>query len=390
MKIVYYIFQTHTSGGMERILTDKVNYLAEKFGYEITIITTDQKDKKPFYRFSSKIQQKDLEINYTDDLRKGPISRLRTYIKNSSSQKRLRMQLQEIRPDVVVSMQGNEMYFLNKLKDGSKKILERHFTRDARLIENQQGIWKILEYIRLWYDGRIAAQFDKFVILTQEDKSAWPYQDNILIIPNFVNLNKENVLSDLSGKRVIAVGRIVYQKGFDRLVRAWEKVQAVLPDWELTIFGGVANQEIEQELEKLILSLNLKESVHIFPPTGHIDREYLDSSLFVLSSRYEGLPLVLVEAMSFGLPAVAFTCKCGPKDVITDHWDGILVPEGNVDQLAKAIIELLQDPDKLSVYGRNAFEKSKQFNEENIMKRWKHLFESLKAEKDQSHKSVQR
>ncbi|MCD8260521.1 MAG: glycosyltransferase, partial [Bacteroides sp.] len=239
-----------------------------------------------------------------------------------------------------------------------------------------------------WQDGSITKYYDKFIILTQEDKIYWPHQGNIEVIPNYVKLNKEEKLSDLNQKRVISVGRVSYEKGFDSLFSAWQQVNKYYPQWELDLIGGEVSRETRQELKDQITSLGLEKSVRLYPATNQIGDEYLKSSLYVLSSRCEGLPLVLIEAMSFGLPAVSFACKCSPKDIITDQWDGILVPDGHIDKLAEGIMQLLKDPDKLAVYGRNAFEKSKQFNEENIMKRWKHLFESLKAEKDQSHKSV--
>jgi glycosyltransferase involved in cell wall biosynthesis len=270
-------------------------------------------------------------------------------------------------------MFGNDVSFIWKIKDGSKKVLEIHFSRFKRLQYGRKGIWKWADAFRNKADGEIVKKFDKFVVLTQEDETYWGNLPNMEVIENAKN-EWGNYVASLENNIVLAVGRYDYQKGFDRLIEAWRVVHGHFPDWKLKIIG---DGESRSELEMLVEKYNLDNVVELRKNTSNILSEYLDASFFVLSSRYEGLPMVILEAMSVGLPVVAFDCKCGPKDIIMDGKNGFLVSEGNISDLAKRIMQLIEDSVSRKKMGEVARISSERFSESVIMGKWFHLFEDL-------------
>ncbi|MDR1182607.1 MAG: glycosyltransferase family 4 protein [Bacteroidales bacterium] len=373
MRIAYCINGTYNSGGMERVLANKANFLVKR-GCEVIIITTDQKGRAPFFALSPKIQCYDLGVNYDENNGKGFINKVWHYpFKQWKHKKSLTKLLDHLRTDIVVSMFGNDVPFIWKIKDGSKKVLEIHFSRFKRLQYGRKGIWKWADAFRNRADGRIVKKFDKFVVLTHEDQAYWGDLPNMIVIENAKNEWGDHKAL-LESKNVIAVGRYNYQKGFDRLIEAWRLVHIRFPDWKLQIVG---DGELRSELEMLVGKYNLEGAVVLKKNTSDILSEYLDASLLVLSSRYEGLPMVLLEAMSVGLPMVAFTCKCGPRDLITDGENGFLVPEGDVPELAAQIMQLMEDSALRKEMGEVARIGSERFSEPVIMEKWMQLFDNL-------------
>ena len=146
------------------------------------------------------------------------------------------------------------------------------------------------------------------------------------------------------------------------------------PFWVLKIFGSGEKYDY---VNNCIIESNLEKVIEIHEPTSDIQQEYLNSSIFVLSSRYEGLPMVLLEAMSCGLPVVSYDCKCGPKDIIKDGIDGFLVREGDIDDLARKIMLLIESEDLRKQMGTKAYQKSKLYSQETIMTKWEEVFESV-------------
>ena len=376
MKIVYCIAGTYNSGGMERVLANKANYLAAH-GYEVIIITTDQKERKPFFALSPKILCIDLDVNYADNNNKGFLNKVWHYpFKVRKHKQRLTRFLHILQADIVISMFCNDESFITNIRDGSFKLLEIHFSKFKRMQYGRKGIWKLADWWRSKMDEIVVRRFDKFIVLTHEDKDYWGDLPNIEVIENAKNEWGYHRAA-LENKQAIAVGRYDYQKGFERLIAAWRLVYERFPDWKLKIIGdGEARNELEVLVEKYGLGcvIELKKSV------PDILQEYLDASFLVMSSRYEGLPMVLLEAMSVGLPMVAFECKCGPRDLISDGEDGFLVPEGDIQVLAERIMQLIDNPDLRHRMGQVAKIKSERFAECVIMDKWVKLFDNLLSE----------
>ena len=383
IRIVYCIPSLDHSGGMERVLTTKANYLADHLNYDINIIITDDKGKKPYFPLSDKINVIQLDINI-DNLWQYPIwKRLYLYRKKMKEYKqRLETSLNNVQPDITISLLRREVNFLNEIKDGSIKVGEIHF---GRYKYREADFTFLPGFANKWITKRWMAQLDKkvkqldrFIVLTQEDANYWNGLPNLMVIPNPITV-KEGYHSDCSQKRAIAVGRYTYQKGFDMLIHAWEKVYHKHPEWELCIYGG-GNRD---EFQNLVNRLGLQDVVKCEGPVNNISEKYQNSSIFVLSSRFEGFGLVLAEAMSIGLASVAFDCPCGPKDIIHDGEDGILCENGAIKQLADGICKLIENEQLRKEMGHKAAINIQRYNLDNVMKQWDLLFKNLVKERDE-------
>lgn len=375
MKIIYCTHSLCNPGGMERVLVNKVTYLVNRLHWDVSIVTTDQKSRPAFYPLPEGVKTTDLGINYSDDNVKSPAEKILGYLKKKRKHKKLLSELlKREQADIVVSLYPSESSFIPDIKDGSKKVLELHFCKFFRLQYGRNGLLGLIDKWRTWQDERIVRKFDKFVVLTNEDKGYWGNLHNIEVIPNAA-MNMSGHFSDVTSHRVIAVGRLDYQKGFDRLIQAWKLIQksALYADWHLDIFG---QGEWHDKLQEMINDLHLT-NVHLNQPTNNIGNEYAQSSLIVMTSNYEGFGMVLVEAMACGVPAVAFDCKCGPKDIIDNNANGILVHNGDIKKLADAMMKLMKDETLRKKMSEQAKKVVRTYSEEAVMDKWIHLFNSL-------------
>lgn len=376
-KIVYCTPALYMAGGVERVLTLKANYFAEHYGYDITIILTEGKDKPFFYPLSDKINVLNLDVNFEELWTCSFIKKVIVYLKKQRLFKRLlTSELMRIRPDMTISLLRREINFLTSIKDGSRKIGELHVNRaNYRNFEgNESNVVKNL-FAKFWMKNLVGQlrKLDKFVVLTEEDKFQWQELSNVEVIPDPLSFHTDTV-SSLTSKRVIAVGRYVYQKGFDLLLKAWAIVEKRCKDWELVIYGQGERDPYEQLIDELKINRN---RCHLYGPTSDIKQEYLNSSVFAFSSRFEGFGMVLVEAMSCGLPVVSFDCPCGPKDIISNNIDGILVPNGDVEKLADSLLYFINHVEGIRHFSTNAQVKSKQYSLDVLSLRWINLFDTL-------------
>lgn len=377
MKIAYCIPYLWNSGGVDRVVTIKANYLADVLGYDVAIITTDQDNREPFFEVSPKIKLIDLGVNYTKTDRT-PLGKLcNSTIKRRIHAKRLERALADFNPDISIAVTRRELPILYKLKSGGVKMAERHMNKNCRLRDEHPSISRSFRRWLSSREERWVSHYRCCATLTTQDKSFWHPNDNMVVIPNPVTITPK-LLTRRDHKQVLAVGRISYEKGFDRLVKAWAIVAKTHPEWILTIVGSCDDVAEVKKLKRLIKSLNLS-TVQLFPPSNDIIYYYVNSSFFVLSSRYEGMPLTLLEAMSCGLPCVAFDCLCGPRDIIADGKDGLLVQNGNIAELAEAIRRLLEDKALRNTLGEAAVLKSQQFSLPTIMAQWDKLFKQVKS-----------
>jgi glycosyltransferase involved in cell wall biosynthesis len=373
MKLIYCIAGTYNSGGMERVLINKANYLA-RCGHDVLIVTTDQKGRESFFSLDNRIRCYDLGINYEENNGRSVFNKFFYYpLKQFQHRKKLDTLLKQQKADVVISMFCNEVSFISKIADGSKKVLEVHFSKYKRLQYDRKGLWWLIDRIRARMDEHYTKGFDRFVVLTYEDKRYWGLLPNIVVIPNSISLIP-TICAELTELKVIAVGRYTYQKGFDYLIDAWEILACRWPEWQLDIVG---DGELREQLQRRINDKGLQKSVCLKLPTRHIEDVYSSASIFVMTSRYEGLPMVLLEAQAAGLPVVAFACKCGPKDIISDGENGFLVPEGDVKRLAQKLMLLMRDVALRKKMGERAREIAGSFTEEKVMAQWISLFKQL-------------
>ena len=374
IKLVYCIGGTYNSGGMERVLSNKANWLSSH-GYEITIITTEQRGRNAFFPLNPNIQQIDLGINYEES--KGIAAKLFSYpFKLLKHKSILSKHLRSIRPDIVVSLFDNGSSIIPKINDGSKKILEVHFSRFKRKQYERKGLLGIIDRILSKQDLKTAKSYDHFVVLTNEDKGYWGMDNNISVIPNALNNTFRNI--DLKEtertNKIIAVGRLAHQKHFSELIHIFSAIHDKAPDWGLEIIGNGPDKD---RLQKLIDGLGLKSKVTLSPVTSTIQEKYLTAGIYAMTSRYEGLPMVLLEAQACGLPIISYDCKCGPKDIINDGIDGYIIPMGDRQLFADKLLELIKDQELRLRMGNAAVVSSKRFDEERIMRLWTSLFNKI-------------
>lgn len=378
MKLVYCILDYHSPGGTDRTLSIQANYFAEK-GHEVHIVSTENPSAaEPFYKFSGKIKFHNLKINYHEvDGRLNPVCILKRIYLGNLHRKRLSKLLETIKPDITVGLMGHETSFLASMKDGSRKVAQFHFFRYFKDIEYKYNSVPLLKkwfaQVKEFRKWKHIKDYDAFVVLTKEDAENWKEFDNVYVIPNALPFDCTET-SDCENKLVLSVGRLVYQKGYDILVRAWKKVNDIHKDWKLVIYGK--GEDYDKITEEIKIN-NLQDSFLICPPAGNIQDKYKDASIYVLSSRYEGFGMVLMEAMSCGVPSVSFTCPCGPSDIVKDGEDGFLVPVGDVEMLAERICRLIENDELRKAMGQNARNNMQRYSVDKVMKEWEKLFERL-------------
>lgn len=377
MKIVYCTHSLYNPGGMERVLVNKLAWLAAHTDWELRLVTTDQGGRQPFYPLPERVGWTDLGIGYSDDNAKHPLLKIAGYLlRRRKHRRKLTELLHKEKADIVVSLYPSESSFIPSINDGSKKVLELHFCKFFRLQYGRRGLLGAIDRWRTRQDERIVRRFDRFVVLTEEDRGYWGNLSNIEVIPNAA-LFSPYIYNNVSRpKRVIAVGRLDYQKGFDRLLQAWAMVQADgrHADWKLDIFG---QGEWHDMLTGLIESLGISATAHVNPPTKEIAKEYASSSLLAMSSHYEGFPMVMIEAMATGLPVVSFCFKCGPRDIIRHEGNGLLVGDDNIEGLAAALKRLMDDEPLRQRLAREARKVTHTYSEEAVMAKWLRLFDRL-------------
>ena len=363
------------------MLLNKVRYFVEEKGWDVTVVTTDQHGRPSFYPFPEGVRMIDLGVNYSDDNGQPFVKKFLGYLQRRGLHKKLfKNVLEQERPDVVDCFYPGECSFVPGLKDGSVKVMELHQSKLFHHQYNRSGLMGLADKVRARLDERLVRKFDRFVVLTDEDAGLWGGMPGIRVIPNAANFIADEY-SDCSSKRVIAVGRLDYQKSFDRLIQVWEKVHQQMPDWRLDVFG---QGEWQDMLQQMIDDRGLGESVKLNAPTKEIGKEYAESSMLVMSSHYEGFPMVMIEAMACGLPAVCFDFKCGPRDIIEEGANGLIVPDGAIDGLAGALVSLMKDDELRKKMGENAKKVVETYSEEKVMAKWMELYEEAVAYKSRS------
>ena len=377
MKIVYIIGGIYSANGMSDVMTRKVNWLARHTDYELHVVLTERPDLKPFYQLDERVQVVNLNIGF-DRLDTLPLARKVLLYRRLMMQYRrqLTAYLLECRADVVVSALRRDINFLCDVPDGSRKVGELHFARSSYRVFCKPWLPQCANrwITHRWQRGLIRQlkQLSAFVVLSHEDAQCWPELSNIHVIPNSIRQIPDHVAQP-SSKRVIAAGRYTYQKGFDLLLQAWQPIETTNSDWHLYVYGSGDSTPYRQQADEMQL-----QHVHLMPTVPDLQAEMLRGSVFAFSSRYEGFGLVLAEAMSCGLVPVSFACPCGPRDIITDGVDGVLVPAADVVAFTDALRRVMSDEALRSTMAVKARQSSVRYEEDAVMQLWLEIFaESL-------------
>ncbi len=362
MKLLYIVPNVNNEGGVARVLAIKANYLLEKLGYEVHILTQNNGNSPLFYSFNEKIV-------FHDMILKGSGFQF-----VNSYRKSLKNKIKTINPDIIlVCDNGLKAYTIPFiLKTKIPIIFEIHGSKFIQ--EKQNNKHEVLTKLKLLFKDYSAKKFTKFVALSNESLKEWNLTNGI-VIPNPLWF-KTNQFPDLNSKKVITIARHSYEKGLERLLLIWQKVVQKHPDWILDIYGK-PNSDLG--LQKLAQSLNLSNNVAFYEPVKDINEKYLEASFYVMTSHYEGFPMVLIEAMASGLPCVAYDCPCGPRAIISNDENGFLVENGNENDFVEAINLLIENKNKRFRMAETAKKSTEKYNIDIIMQTWNELFVEIKT-----------
>ena len=372
MKIVYIIDSLALKGGAERIITEKMNYLATIYNYDVSVITYYQFHEPNTYPLSCKVKQINLSIPFYQQYRYSYPKRL---CHKWGFYRQLQIELQQtvnsINPDILIGVGYTLADVVCSIKCHAAKIIESHEARmytQSPLLHKNTSLFSTIYAIlnRKIYLNIVEKRADAVVTLTKGDALEWKNAKRVEIIPNFSIMPISN-LSNGESKRVIAIGRLEWQKGYDKLIDIWKLVSPTHSDWQLDIYG---EGSLEADLKKRINEAGLI-NVTIHPFTHNISQEYASSSICVLTSRFEGFSLVLLEAMRHGLPCVTFDCPFGPKELIDDNKCGYVIENDNINQFAERLNYLIDNQQVRKRFAKEALMKSRKYNVDNIMNLWK-------------------
>jgi GalNAc-alpha-(1->4)-GalNAc-alpha-(1->3)-diNAcBac-PP-undecaprenol alpha-1,4-N-acetyl-D-galactosaminyltransferase len=362
------IIHALTSGGAERVLSIMANYWAAK-GWLITFLTFDDGSVAPFYELDARVQHRPLKMaEYSANL-------LAAITNNFKRVQILRSAILESQPDVVISFLDttNVTTLLATRKLPFPVIVdEQNHPAMCRASKS----WELL---RQWMYPRA----DQVVAITERALSYFSPQVQArgCVIPNpalAVSVNPAPSDRWLTKPALIAIGRLNSQKGFDLLLQAFAPLRDRYPEWTLTILGeGALRSELEAQRDQL----GLCDRVHFLGAVKNPQDFLSQADIFVMSSRFEGFPNALCEAMASGLAVISADCLSGPREIIRDGIDGLLVPPENVTALTAAMEHLMTDEAKRHQLAARAPEVTERFGLEKVMQMWEAVIEKVVREK---------
>ena len=356
MKIVFSIKSANSPGGTERVTSVLSKSLAER-GHEVHVVSFVGGGEASFFEYDKRVS-----MHYLSDGRDGHIFPFRD-LRRIRLLKKL---YKSVNPDIVLIVDAGRSFVNIPAAKGYTTITWEHFNIGVK--------WHLMHGL----SRKMAAKrSDCIVTLTRSDEAGYVnkfHAKKALCIPNPVTIDCKR--GDVARKNIVLVmGRIVKQKGQDMLVQAWKQVAAEHPGWKLKIVG---EGKMQGQVEDYVRRNGLEKSVEFLSPAKEVVSLYSEAAFFVMSSRFEGLPLTLIEATCMGLPIVSFDCPTGPAHIVKDGETGILVPPEDVDGLAAAMARMMENADLRKRFSENALKQAARYNVDSITDRWENLFRELK------------
>jgi glycosyltransferase involved in cell wall biosynthesis len=364
------LIHSMSSGGAERVLATTANAWAAR-GWRITLLTFDDGSEAPFYRLDPRIEHRPLGIERASS---GALQAVTANLRRALA---IRRAIVDSKPDAVLSFLDvvNVRVLLSTIGISQPVIVKEETDPGQKQLGKE---WKALRRLLYPLASRV-------VVLSEDALSYFPasIQRNARIIPNPIEVGSATSPAQISGKTAIAMGRFVPEKGFDMLLDAFARIERRHPDWRLVIWGdGPLRPELETQRDRL----GLRERAELPGRTADPFTELRAADLFVMSSRREGFPMALGEAMACGLPAVSFDCRSGPRQLIRPGIDGVLVENANVAALADAMSDLMTNDDERRRLAERAPDVLERFGTERVLAMWEKLILDVRAEKDGSRR----
>lgn len=353
MKLLF-VIHALSGGGAERILVQLANYFSVQ-GHEVSVIIFSEKE--PFYKLHESIELLRIINKKTN---RNIFENIRLQFITINSLKKIFINQQ---PDIIISFltEMNIICTISALLAKKNIVVSEHTNYNVKA----KGILGFLRRI-------VYPKADAVIVLTNYDKKKYSFLNNVHVIHNPLILSNQFV--DIKRKKVIlGVGRLVELKGFDRLIEAFSRLSAI--NWDLTILGEGPKRK---ELEDLVEKLNIKNRVSLPGASKEIEKYYKLASIFVLSSKIEGFPNVLCEAMGYGCPSIAFNCLTGPSDIIENNVTGILVEADNIGKLTHELQSLIDNVDKRLLLGENSQKITEWLDIKIIAEQWSDVFKNIK------------
>ncbi len=369
MRILYCTNQLYIHGGIERILSQKMNALVQDFGHEVYLLTFEQKNQNFVYDLNSKIIFNDLRINY---LSGKSYYHPKNIIKIVNHFFKLKSAISRIKPDIIISISFTpDQYFLPFISKKIPKIKELHSSGIIVSKFANQG-----KGFKVWFNNKLIDVFNKYnsLVLLNKDEMKYFPEANTFEINNFTdfviekNIEKENT--------IIAAGRIVPAKQFEELALIWKKIYLNFPDWKVKIFGD-GNTNTIINLKRKVSELQIENSFLIFESTKNIKLEMQKAKVYAMTSQTECFPMVLLEAQICGLPIISYDCPNGPRNIINNEVDGFLIEDKNRILFSKKLSFLLTNKDLYLEMSQNTSLNFERFNKSKIMTIWNNLFQDV-------------
>ena len=372
MKIMYITDTLALWGGIERVLSCKAYELAELYGYHVCFVTANQGNHPLLFHLAEGVHHVDLNIGFHRQYDYGIFKRIVfMYRMKRLFKNRLRKEIERFLPDVVVLITLKYASVVCKVVGDIPLIYESHSSFNSDVYDHASK----LSLMNTSFNRSCLKQAGGIVALTEKDAKNWQsINSRCFVIPNIVQLNDTGTYSDCHSNHAIFVGRFTHQKDIDSLLLVWEIVNRRHPDWHLDMYG---DGELRAYYKEKIDRMNI--NIHVHQPESSIFQRYIESSMLLLTSLYEPFGLVLPEAMSCGLPVVAFDCPYGPADIITDGVDGFLIKNRDVDAFADRVCQLIESEDLRCQMGKQGIVSSQRYRADRIMPMWNRLFQELAA-----------
>lgn len=373
MKILYLTDQIHLHGGAEKILIQKLNYWVEYFNYNVTLITTEQRDKKPFFPLNKNVNLIDLKINYIEGV---SFFNPTNFLKLPNHYKMLKYEVERLQPDAIFVISRSYVRLLAPLITNGISIFNEYHTSyySTKLsLENVSIFKKIKIKLVDTFISKIETHYTKIIFLNQEEYDYYNLS-NAVIIPNFFDEKVPEILGERKNS-IVTLGRLCYQKGYDILIDVWEIVDKKVEGWELNIYGNGNDYE---SLAQKINDKKFRNPLNLRAATNNINEKLSESSFYVMSSRYETFPMVLLEALSNKLPVVSFDSPTGARNILVNNEDSLLAEPNNISDLATKILLLINNRDLRESMGVKALSNVKRFSAMTVMNKWDDLIKSNK------------